>query len=369
MTRQADSYQSDGLKVFLCHRSKDKKVIKELHDRLREDGFWPWLDIEAIPHGQRWEDFIEEAIKGSDAVLICLSRRVNSKAGYVTKEIELALAEAKKKAKSSILLVPVRLEECVIPKTLSDREWTDLFQPDGYEKLASAMRDHAAHTRPSAAIVPLNRFIAKNPGDLFALVNLGVAHGNLGHLDSALQSFDAAIQSNRNFFPAWIERALLLLSAGRKKDALKDFNRAIEIEPEDAFAYFQRGECYAQMDDERRALEDYDHALRINQDLAEAYVARGFIANRHGQHRGAILDFTAAIDKQPDILTAHLWRGHSHHELKMFPEALADFNQAIRIDPEDSYAHQYRARAKQKLNDRAGAQADFAKAEALGYDG
>ena len=35
-----------GLRVFLCHASEDKQAAEELYNRLRADGFLPWLDKE-----------------------------------------------------------------------------------------------------------------------------------------------------------------------------------------------------------------------------------------------------------------------------------------------------------------------------------
>ncbi|GAB4504766.1 MAG: hypothetical protein Fur0043_17600 [Anaerolineales bacterium] len=43
---------SGKLKVFLCHASEDKPLVRELYERLRADGFAPWLDSEALLPGK-----------------------------------------------------------------------------------------------------------------------------------------------------------------------------------------------------------------------------------------------------------------------------------------------------------------------------
>ncbi len=380
MTPETERYQSDGLKLFLCHSSGDKQVIKNLRDRLLADGFWPWLDVESLRPGLPWQAGIREAIEDADAVLICLSPGVNSKAGYVNKEIKLALAEAEKKPKDSISIVPVRLEECEIPKRLASRQWVDLFEPGGYERLASTIREGAIDTRPSAAIAAYDRVLQNKPGNVNALVKRGIAFGNVGNLEMAIQNFDSAIKMDRNCFLAWLERGKAYgawasqarnpIRWSRIQVALNSLNRAIELQAADAYAYYVRGECYATLcNNDRRALEDYNHALGIEERLVEAYVGRGFCLSRLGQQRYAIQDFEEALRLQAGNPEAYFGRGRAYHDLKIYDQASADFDEAIRIEPNHSWAYQFRGWAKQKLGDREGARADFTRAKELGYDG
>ena len=54
------------LRIFLCHSSEDKPAVRNLYQRLSNDGFKPWLDEEDILGGQEWEDEIPKAVKTSD---------------------------------------------------------------------------------------------------------------------------------------------------------------------------------------------------------------------------------------------------------------------------------------------------------------
>lgn len=63
------------LRVFLCHASQDKPVVRELYKRLEAEGWIdPWLDEEKLLPGQDWDLEIEEAVEVSDAVIVCLSK-------------------------------------------------------------------------------------------------------------------------------------------------------------------------------------------------------------------------------------------------------------------------------------------------------
>ena len=129
-----------SLKVFLCHASADKPAVRELYKRLENDGVDAWLDSEDLIPGQNWRVEIPKAVENSDIVLVCLSERSVNKEGYVQKEIVFALDKALEMPEGRIFLIPVRLEDCEVPRRLSDYQWVDLFSENGYERLMLALK-------------------------------------------------------------------------------------------------------------------------------------------------------------------------------------------------------------------------------------
>jgi anti-anti-sigma factor len=129
--------------VFLCHSSSDKPVVRELHRRLISAGAKPWLDEVDLLPGQVWEREIPAAVKGSDAVLICLSSKSVGKTGYLQREIKFALDAAEEQSDDSIFLIPARLEQCDVPDRLRRWQWVDLFAADGYDRLVTALQARA----------------------------------------------------------------------------------------------------------------------------------------------------------------------------------------------------------------------------------
>jgi len=81
MTPQPAPTQPRCLKIFLCHASGDKPAVRELYHRLRAAGFDPWLDEENLLPGQDWQLEIPQAVRSSDAVIVCLSTRAVTKRG------------------------------------------------------------------------------------------------------------------------------------------------------------------------------------------------------------------------------------------------------------------------------------------------
>jgi hypothetical protein len=132
------------LRVFLCHSSGDRAPVRELYQKLKADAVIPWLDKEDLLPGQNWDLEIKNAIQKSDVVLICLSRSSVTKEGYIQKEIRLALDVADEKPEGVIFLIPVKLEECDVPKRLSRYHWANLSEQRGYEKLLCALQTRAS---------------------------------------------------------------------------------------------------------------------------------------------------------------------------------------------------------------------------------
>jgi hypothetical protein len=116
------------LKVFLCHASQDKPVVRELSRRLIAEGWIDaWLDEKKLLPGQDWRTKIEEAVETSDIVIICLSSNSVSKEGFVQKELRYAKEIALEKPEETIFLIPLRLDDCETPRGLRFFQWADYF--------------------------------------------------------------------------------------------------------------------------------------------------------------------------------------------------------------------------------------------------
>jgi len=121
--------------VFLCHSSGDKEQVRALYERLTADGVPCWLDQEMLLAGQDWDREIRRAIRASRFVLACVSRESVAKTGYVQAELRRALEVADEQPEGSTFIIPVRLDDCVIPDSLGRWQWVDLFGDSGYGRL------------------------------------------------------------------------------------------------------------------------------------------------------------------------------------------------------------------------------------------
>ncbi len=116
------------LQVFLSYASQDKPLVRELSRRLVAEGWIDtWQDEKNLLPGQDWRVKIEEAVEEADVVIIVLSQHSVSKEGHVQKELRYAREIALEKPDDAIFLIPLRLDECEVPRGLRFYQWADYF--------------------------------------------------------------------------------------------------------------------------------------------------------------------------------------------------------------------------------------------------
>lgn len=119
------------LKVFLCHASQDKLIVRDLYRRLAAESWIdPWLDEEKLLPGHNWDMEIEKAIEVADAVIVFLSNNSVSKEGYVQRELRFVLDVADSKPEEMIFVIPLRLDDCPRPRRLRRWHSVDYFPAD-----------------------------------------------------------------------------------------------------------------------------------------------------------------------------------------------------------------------------------------------
>ncbi len=133
------------LRVFLCHAREDKFIVRELYRQLTAEGWMDvWLDEQKLLPGQEWDIEIEKAVEQADVVIVCLSNKSIDKEGYVQKELRFVLNIADEKPEGSIFVVPLRLDDCVVPRRIRAWQYVDYFpkinQTWAYQRLIESLR-------------------------------------------------------------------------------------------------------------------------------------------------------------------------------------------------------------------------------------
>jgi len=126
--------------IFLSYVREDQEKVIDLYKKLFDAGFEPWMDQINLLPGEMWELGIQKAIHNSDFFLACLSSNSVNKRGFLEREVKHALAISQEMLDSDVFVIPVRLEECKVPKSLLRFQWVDLFERDGWAKLINAFQ-------------------------------------------------------------------------------------------------------------------------------------------------------------------------------------------------------------------------------------
>ena len=111
------------------------------------------MDVRKLLAGQNWARAIEAAIESSDFFVACFSGQSVRKKGGFQSEIRYALDCARRMPLDEIYIVPVRLDECTVPRSIQhELQYIDLF-PDwdaGMDRLLTMLRREVERHRPAA---------------------------------------------------------------------------------------------------------------------------------------------------------------------------------------------------------------------------
>jgi len=141
-------------RVFIAYAREDLAKSVRLFDELESAGFNPWMDVRKLLPGQNWPRGLEAAIESSDFFIACFSSNSVSKRGGFQAEIRYALDCARRMPLDQIFVVPARLDECRVPKSIQrEYQYVDLF-PDwhrGFRRVVQALRREMERRQRAAA--------------------------------------------------------------------------------------------------------------------------------------------------------------------------------------------------------------------------
>lgn len=115
--------------VFLCHNNKDKPVVKEIGERLKERGILPWLDEWELRPGLPWQRALELQIKNIKAAAVFVG-----KSGIGPWQNMEQAAFIQQFVKRECPVIPVILRDCEkspeLPPLLDSMTWVDFRKDD-----------------------------------------------------------------------------------------------------------------------------------------------------------------------------------------------------------------------------------------------
>lgn len=128
--------------VFISHSSADKTAVRHIAGELALLGITVWIDEAEIDVGESLIAKISGAIEHTDFVAAIISHNSVS-SGWVLKELNLAMT--KEIEGRRVVVLPVLIDDCVIPFFLRDKLYADLRTnfSEGIARLAKAVNRHS----------------------------------------------------------------------------------------------------------------------------------------------------------------------------------------------------------------------------------
>ena len=122
--------------VFLCHNSRDKKIVKQIGEQLIERGILPWLDEWEIRAGELWQDALEAQLKNVKSAAVFIGpRRVGP---WQDLEVKAFIRQfVQRKCPVIPVILPGRKSTPKLPVLLDGFQMIDFRQgdPDPLEQL------------------------------------------------------------------------------------------------------------------------------------------------------------------------------------------------------------------------------------------
>lgn len=111
--------------VFISYSQKDKDRVSLFASVMAKIGYDIWMDVKNISLGDHIISAIAEGLDSADIYMLFLSHNsINS--SWVTEELNIALTKSIENRKLQI--IPVLLDDCTIPSTLTGRLYLDARQ-------------------------------------------------------------------------------------------------------------------------------------------------------------------------------------------------------------------------------------------------
>ena len=127
-------------------------------------------------------------------------------------------------------------------------------------------------------LISLNMILDNNPNDVPAIYYKGIALGELGKNEEAIQQYDKVIAIDPNYLNALNNKAFALSELGKNEEALSIISPVVEINPNNedylstiAFILYNLGRY-------EEAKSYYSDAIAVNPDLIESLSNKEVIA-------------------------------------------------------------------------------------------
>jgi tetratricopeptide (TPR) repeat protein len=181
--------------------------------------------------------------------------------------------------------------------------------------------------------------LARNPGCVIALDNLGRARLDKGDTDDAIQLCQQALAKDPDSVTAQFNLGEALTKKGQLNDALASFQKAMQLDPGMSGIPERVGEVYLKQGNFAAAIPYFQKAIQLQPDYALAWCNLGYTLLQQGRLTEAMAYYNKAIELNPRYALAHNDLGNILLQLGGIDPALEQFQQAAVIDPNFAEAH------------------------------
>jgi tetratricopeptide (TPR) repeat protein len=206
------------------------------------------------------------------------------------------------------------------------------------------------------------KILEKNPEDIEALNNLGVALKSTGDIDSALKYLWKAYGAMPERADICYNIANCLKQKGELDQAIIYYRKAIEINPHFSFAFNNLGTIYQSQGEIDRAVNTYMEGLAHDSNHPTIRYNLGLAMESQGDIEAAIKEYRRSLKSRPGWLAGMNNLGVSLQKSGKPEEAERVFRDLLRIAPEDPKGNNNLGTVLAQLGNNAEAETYYRKA-------
>jgi tetratricopeptide (TPR) repeat protein len=214
----------------------------------------------------------------------------------------------------------------------------------------------------SAALDPLQKYIAERPDEPYAHFQLGYAYAGLKRWDEAKAEFSRAIAIDPKMAPAHLNLGLVLIDSD-PGGAAEAFRRAADLQPTESRPRYLAGLALEHAGKFTEAIEQYRAALVISPKDYECHFALGRALVRTNDAPGAEEQFREAIAAHGDSAPARLGLASALLVQKKYEAGIDVLAEYLKMNPGDRAEHFERASALMEIDRFDDALAELDRAE------
>ncbi len=180
--------------------------------------------------------------------------------------------------------------------------------------------------------------LAQAPDHPQALHRLGLLAYQLGHLETAQELLNRAIEVDGTDASQHNDLGQIYQARGRLAEAVACYEQAIRIKPGSA-AYNNLGLALDWQGKSDEAVTCFQQALAIDPHLAEPYNNLGNTYIKLRRYAAAIPHLQQALQIKPDSAEAHHNLGNAYFNLDQYERAVASYQRSLALGPGNARAH------------------------------
>ena len=208
---------------------------------------------------------------------------------------------------------------------------------------------YVMHNDFDSAVKSFNDALQISPNDLDALLNSASALHEIGSYQESIKRYNKALSLKQDNFEAWSNKGNSLNKIKLYDEAIAHHDKAISLNPNYHVAWMNKGLVLNELMRYEEAIDCFNRALALEPTYAEAALNKSHVLIKLKAYEEAALLAEKALLKNAYLPEAWVNRGTALFELKRYEEAIDCYKKALNLNPNINFVYGDFAHSKLKI--------------------